>query len=114
MTNPQLIIRCPLNVRRHEILLSLDAGGQRLALYFTMFERLRHAWVQQFYDADFSRVRVATLACLDELGSWAYQDSLALYKLMKLQIQSGVYRYDAKATHARLAFACIRIIERSD
>lgn len=112
LTTPQTIIRCPLNALRHKMLLASDGPQQRLPLFFTMFERLDHTFVQHFCDTDFSQVRIVSLSCLDEMGSLAYEDNLALYAFIKRKIRHGQYHFNVANMHARLALACIKIIDR--
>ena len=84
LMTPQTVIWCPLKVLRHEI-----RPQQRFPLFFTMFERLYHTFVQHFCDTDFSKVKVVSLSCLDEMGSLAYEDNLALYVLIKRKCGMG-------------------------
>jgi hypothetical protein len=114
ITTPQDIIQCPINVLRHEILLMLDGRHQRFPLFFAMFERMDHTCVQQFCDTDFSRVRIVTLSCLDEMGSLTLQDNLALYELINGKVQTRQYHVDPPNVHARLALACMKLIIRCD
>ena len=68
-----------------------------------MFERLHHTSVEVLCGNG------QTLTCLVDMGSWAYDDNLALYEFIQCRMRSGRYVSNIKNTHARLARRCVML-----